>query len=707
MAWVLRTHVPRWGGSHRRTNSKTALTALIGALAAIGLATPTTIYVSPNGKDTWSGSLSAPNAQQTDGPKATLEGAKTRIRQLKQSNSLSAEGAQVLVMPGTYKLSATLGFGAADSGTAAAPIVYKSVVPRGAILDAGKTISAWFMVKDKTVLKRLPASAAKRVLCADLAGQGVSNLGTLKARGAWMSVTPAPLELLVDDSPANLASWPQYGWATIGQATSSNSFKAGSQRSRAWQSLSDTWCQGFFGNNWADYTFPISSYNRATGAISLALSPSYGIKEGMRYRLINALEELDRPGEYFVDRTLSRIYYWPIGPIGSAKTEVTLLEGPLVQFASASNMRFEGFVFKNGRGHGLVAYSSNDIDVVNCEFKNLGNRALYMIGNGCLIHANDIRNTGYGGIYVSGGDRATLTPDNNVITNNQVHDTCRLVPSSEAGIQVLGVGTRVANNAIYDIPEYGVLFSGNDIVIENNEIFRVCLETGDTGAIYIGRDMTMQGNIVRNNLIRDVVAKQANSEICRVVGVYLDDFMSGVTVTGNAFVRCSSGLLIGGGKDNKATNNMFIDTSESIVADGRGMTWASAAVQPGGTVYTRLQAFNLNTPPWTKYAFLSGYLSSDLRVPERNLLRYNLYIDSGQIVSDSVFLVSPNTVASNVSDGKAALMNPANYDFKVVNGSNASTIPFTDILPSTMGLVADSYRLTVPDLRTQSIQGLP
>ena len=43
-----------------------------------------------------------------------------------------------------------------------------------------------------------------------------------------------------------------------------------------------------------------------------------------------------------------------------------------------------------------------------------------------------------------------------------------------------------SHNLIHDGPRFGVAFSGNNLVIEYNEIRDVCLETEDTGAIYTG-----------------------------------------------------------------------------------------------------------------------------------------------------------------------------------------------------------------------------
>jgi hypothetical protein len=85
-----------------------------------------TIFVALQGDDTWSGMLAAPNAAKTDGPLATLGQAQEKIRTLKKSGPLPAGGITVVVRGGTYFLPKTLEFSPADSGTAAAPIVYRA-----------------------------------------------------------------------------------------------------------------------------------------------------------------------------------------------------------------------------------------------------------------------------------------------------------------------------------------------------------------------------------------------------------------------------------------------------------------------------------------------------------------------------------------------------------------------------------------------------
>ena len=80
---------------------------------------------------------------------------------------------------------------------------------------------------------------------------------------------------------------------------------------------------------------------------------------------------------------------------------------------------------------------------------------------------------GDGGIMLSGGERTTLTPGNMLAENNHIHRYGRWNPILKYGIHVDGVGNRVAHNLIHDAPHKAMSFSGNDHVIELNEMHSV------------------------------------------------------------------------------------------------------------------------------------------------------------------------------------------------------------------------------------------
>ena len=93
-----------------------------------GLSTQLDLFVATDGNDLWSGTLNTANASRTDGPKRTLGAAQMVVRAklaLMQAGSPRLP-INVRIAAGEYRLSAPLAFGASDSGTAAAPVVYRA-----------------------------------------------------------------------------------------------------------------------------------------------------------------------------------------------------------------------------------------------------------------------------------------------------------------------------------------------------------------------------------------------------------------------------------------------------------------------------------------------------------------------------------------------------------------------------------------------------
>ena len=101
-----------------------------------------TFYVATDGNDGWSGRLAAANAEKTDGPLATLTGARNVIRKLKAGGPL-AEPVEVVVAAGVYRLNEPIVFEAQDSGTAAMPIVYRAADGARPVLSGGRPITGF------------------------------------------------------------------------------------------------------------------------------------------------------------------------------------------------------------------------------------------------------------------------------------------------------------------------------------------------------------------------------------------------------------------------------------------------------------------------------------------------------------------------------------------------------------------------------------
>ena len=101
-----------------------------------------TLYVAPGGRDTWSGTRPAPNAAKTDGPLASLVGARDAVRALRARRGLRGP-VHVRIAPGTYPMTGPVVFGPQDTGFQDAPIVYEAAAARKPVFSGGRTISGF------------------------------------------------------------------------------------------------------------------------------------------------------------------------------------------------------------------------------------------------------------------------------------------------------------------------------------------------------------------------------------------------------------------------------------------------------------------------------------------------------------------------------------------------------------------------------------
>src|SRR3989304_3537696 len=99
--WTMRQLIE---GKTRVSSFVWIATLLVLCFAAFAQAAPITLYVAPNGNDAWTGMAADPNATATDGPLATIAGARDALRKMKADGKLNAL-ANVQVREGAYYLS--------------------------------------------------------------------------------------------------------------------------------------------------------------------------------------------------------------------------------------------------------------------------------------------------------------------------------------------------------------------------------------------------------------------------------------------------------------------------------------------------------------------------------------------------------------------------------------------------------------------------
>ena len=164
-----------------------ALTVVLLSLAVSATtgAEPSRLFVSPGGSDRWSGTLAESNAGRTDGPLATIEGARNSIRKIKAATGLPGGGITVELAGGRYELARPVALTAEDSGTAEAPIVYLARPGQKVRISGGRIVTGWTPVTDPAVLNRLDPAARGKVFQTDLKAQGIAEYGDLGLDAAW------------------------------------------------------------------------------------------------------------------------------------------------------------------------------------------------------------------------------------------------------------------------------------------------------------------------------------------------------------------------------------------------------------------------------------------------------------------------------------------------------------------------------------------
>ncbi len=575
-----------------------------------------------------------------------LEGARDRAREMLRQRRGPLT---ILLAEGTYALERTLVLTASDSGTARAPVTWKAVSGARVRISGGRAIGGWTTAADPKILGRLDPAVRARVLVADLRAQGVTDFGTFRRRGFGLPNTASALELIADDAIMPLARHPTSGWLEVSATVSGHSTElmAAPEPGRGgggaierfafqdaavarWTPAPDLWVHGYWTFDWADTHDPVVAFDPARSEVSIRAPQSwYGVKTGCRFAFENALEALDAPGEWWLDRAAGRLYFLPPAAGLPKRTVVTLLETPLVSMEGASRVSLEGLIFEDARGDGVRIADGAGCRVAGCALRNLGGVGVAVRGGrGHLVRSCDVHDTGEGAITLDGGDRATLTPCGNAAENNDLHDYCRWSRTYRPGVLVAGVGCRVARNRIHDAPHNGILLGGNDHVIELNVLERVCLETGDTGAFYLGRNPTERGTVVRHNIFRDLKPSQSRpGEFNHVMAVYLDDCACGTRVEENFFMNAGWAVMIGGGRDNEVRGNVFVACEPAISVDARARGWAKDYYRAGGgwEMEKKLAAVPWTSAVWrARYPALTGYRLETCADPTGNRIMDNV-----------------------------------------------------------------------------------
>ena len=666
---------------------------LVASLVACGARD---FYVATNGNDSNLGTI--------DHPFATLERGRDAIRSLKEAGPLPTGGIKVWLRGGRYMRQSpfTLSGSLNDSGTPTSPVVYQAYPGEIPWIIGGINVTGFQAVTEPTILARLTSAAQTNVLAAKLSAQGITNIIPLAQHGmGFWSSWSGQNELFFRDQPMQLARWPNSNWLTI--ATSplpgTNYFGYTGSNPSTWASLSDVWVDGYWHYDWADEFDNVSSID-TTNHIVYITSPAsqYGYAVNQRFYFVNVLEELDSPGEYYIDRVNGLVYFWPPSSITSGNPFITTVGcgeggaggGPwvgsgLLNLYSVSNIVFSGITFEGAVGPLILLWNGQNSLITNCILNGSSCDGVDLVDTaGTSVAYCTVANMGEIGIYMydTTNDRLTLTSTTNSALCNTIYNMSRLCWTYTPGISVKGVGNSVAHNLIHDGRHNAVLLSGNNNIIEYNEIYHVCTETADAGAVYMGQDWTKRGNILRYNYLHDINVGGGATGPSGVIGIYLDDFFSGTTVYGNVFCAMDRGVLIGGGRDNIVQNNIFVAiTNVAITVDQRGLSWGASLISNTNSyLWTELYDMPFQTQPWSaEYPGLVLLPTNNPGAALGNVIQSNISYSNAVWINWGDNAETNALTVNNFTNGDPQFVNYAQRNFTLSTNSPVWALGFQQI----------------------------
>lgn len=691
------------------------------------------IHVAVNGSDI--------NSGMENSPLKTLEGAKSRVRDYRKIYGKDIE-ISVIFHEGIYNIYNAVHFDENDTGYEGSTVIYKAADGENVEFSGAIAVDVhdFKKVTDSEILKRLPESSRDKVGFLDLKEQGITkdmipDVPDICTAGdmVWDSKnTFNDVSIILDGEEQPISQYPngRYNYMTFETVTKGantvgkgGTFKFTDTHPINWVNAKDMYVSGYFV---ADYT-SIRSKVQSIDKEKRELTLRYGVVSSTaskRWKAFNLLEEIDIPGEWYIDRENLILYYYPRYNMSESRMEITVAADNMILLSPSNTengpdyITFRGINFRNSRGRAIYATGGCDnITIEKCTFKNIDSGAIRLQGkmgqeasigslestwlhtkNGgrnWLIKDNIFYQMGAGAVALSGGgDSNYYEYSGNVVKNN--YFTLWSDATNATAVQINAqIGGTASNNLLHNAPFHAINLGGQEDRILYNEINSVVKSTRDSGGIYVGRRLIERGAEIAYNFIKDTEhiiegSPQHNR------GIYLDDNNAQVYVHHNIVVDGDKPIS-SGGSSVMIYDNTAVDMSGGYKIMHYGAQWTDSEIKKYET-WLSARDKGMSQRVWDMYnnrypeilEEWEFYKKTGLIAGVNNTVTNNVSFNSPSFQTQSgtdEYFKERNGISFNnfTYEGYDEFVDPENYDYRIKKDS--------ELLKTHPGLLSEDFDL--------------
>lgn len=690
------------------------------------------LHVATTGKGNGDGS--------ENNPFPSIEKARDYLRKNDHKNKT----VRVKIHKGRYYQSDVLSFDSSDSGSKDNPVIYESAGDGEVTLKGSIEVdfTQFKPITNPEIVKRLSPGMQKYVGVIDLKKFGFTSEMVDFISNTQKTVYEYPniLGIYLNGQKQPLAKYPNSGWLKVLRLVEAGGRYPNYSQSaigdvieipnlpnlERWVEAPDIQIQGYLSAEYSKDWRQIKSIDIDKRELTfLKYSMAAPMKNG-RFQILNLLEEIDMPGEWYIDKRTCEMYYYPSHNLrfGIDSLSIATLNKNFVEFKGSSYITLKGLNFEENAANGIV-FDKNckNITISHCKLKNIGGTGVMVYGENILVTGCKFEATSKKAILLDGGDMATLTHANNEVSNCHFYNTgIEGGGNSDGAVQMLGCGNRFKYNTIHNIINYPISYYCCESEISNNEIFNSIRQTADAAVIYTGRSFLYQGNKIQYNFIHDTTMFDYSSGLGSHA-IAFDDWSSGNEVSWNIiYMGKKTGTVTGmatGSRDSTTQYNTTICSTQGNKASYRDVpeVYTNTGFWRGGLdqLFANSQKFDTENAKWSsKYSSFSKITAdiekdNNMILPRNNKILGNLAVDC--VTSESYYdeKILANTDLNNRIEGNVSIddydvfVDPDNRDFRIKMsaiekyGISDKVLNEENWDMDRMGVQEDVLKLEIPD----------